>query len=201
MLKNPSRIKELLQGNKMKKLTLMIILLLLIKTIYADGIVPDLKTYLEQYPKHITPDGWVTIPDTLLIHNEYKFSSEAKYIVKLSKHAEIYVHSFDTNSVKIEATSYYIYQINYMNKTQGKCINPEYTIYKVEYIKQKTRESIILASTMRLEKNLLKKINTVNITLEKKLSDMTMVLVHNTQRIESLEKKNNKSYCKNCTIL
>ncbi len=70
----------------MKKMTLAIMLLLLTKTIFADGIIYNLERYLEQYSDRISADGWVTIPADMLTNNRAYFSRECEYRAYANEH-------------------------------------------------------------------------------------------------------------------
>lgn len=156
----------------MKKL-ILVTMLFLTNYVLADGIIHNLKRYVEQYPERIDNSGWVTVPFDLLTDNKYKFSKKADYIVKLTGHGEIRIDDDDlgANSIKVKATSYYIYNVDHASKTVGTCINKSINpTFAVEYIKQQSTESIVLVNTIRLEKKFLKKITELTSLFENMLS-------------------------------
>lgn len=85
-----------------------VIFLFLLNTSYADGIIPDLKRYLENYPHLIDEQGWVTIPREHLLNNTENFDIKCDY--KL-------VHSDTSIAFPIKLTKYsFIFKAPYASK-------------------------------------------------------------------------------------
>ncbi len=178
----------------MRKLTLTIMLLLLTKTIFADGIILNLDEYLQRYPNRIDRQGWVIIPRGELLDNAENFDINCQYQLHSDAVIEMPT-SVGTNRLIFHFTNPNGFMvIDYDKKLilshcalgSSKRAN---TGARIIAIKQLSPESIRYANEKRFKSSL-------------NNSEFVELMVSMDRRIKTLEKEVNKSCCeKNCVIL
>ncbi len=193
----------------MKRTTLTIIFLFLTKAIFADGIISNIDEYLEQYPKRISADGWVTIPADMLTNNKADFSRECEYRVYANEHRwltngyvaadiahfvyphcpynPVYLTVKKNNKISLITEKEQVYKIT---KLEERC--PAY----LEYIKKRDQEKYF-GAIKDLRINITRNHNDLGIQITK----LTEAVITINERMNNYQKNANKSRCDNCTIL
>ncbi len=181
----------------MRKLTLTIVILLLTKAIYADGIIPNLQQYLERYPQHIDAQGWVTISRSELLDNTKNFDVKCQYQLVYSDTIIEMPTSVRADFLIFNYTNPNVYMLIESKNKLLLLTCPEGTRKKTDTgariiaIKQLSPESTKYA----LEKHL-------RTSLRASPAEFVDLMVSMDRRIKTLEKEVNKSCCKkNCVIL
>ncbi len=209
-------IKEILQGKKMRKLILTIVILLLTKAIYADGIIPNLQQYLTRYPSRIDAEGWVTIPKGELIDNKIVFDTNSQY--QLVAGGRIFADATQVEAYRLTfkwCKPGYLtrihcgdkLKIDYVEDTagteDGKQAKPT---HELSYIKQRSPESIRYANEKRFKASL-KNSKIVELIarnhndLGTQITKLTEAVITINERMDKYQKKADKSRCDNCIIL
>ncbi len=181
----------------MKRTTLTIILLFLTKAIFADGVILNLKEYLQTYPHRIDEAGWVTIPRSDLIENTAQFDTKCQYQVIVNDHyilpitlLSLSVITFKFNEDFPTLTIINSNKIQVWRRRENENKVDVSRDRSVSGFKQLSPESIKYARDKYFRSN-----------LRTSPAEFIELIVNMEERIKTLEKEANKSCCENCTIL